>query len=328
MFCLFNARFLSGIFIALAMSACASTPQTIHFLESPPKEITKKIELSSVQFFPQEEYQCGPAALATILSYQGVKVTSDELVNKVYLPEKKGSLQVEMVSAARSYGLLMYKLKGTIETLIREIESGNPVLVFQNLSLDIMPKWHYAVVVGYDIDKSILILHSGINKSYKISFETFERTWQRANHWAYMVLTPGKIPQTGEVLEYVKASADLAELGYTEAALQSLSSGFKKWPENTLVIMALANTKYAMNNYYKALELFELELNLRPYNDSAWNNRAYVLKALDCMTEAVRSIQCANNINPDDNNIRAGLIELESSYGADRGICKSMACPK
>ena len=43
--------------------------------------------------------------LATSLVYFGAKVTPEELADQVYLPERKGSLQVEMMASARRNGM-------------------------------------------------------------------------------------------------------------------------------------------------------------------------------------------------------------------------------
>jgi hypothetical protein len=50
-------------------------------------------EIASVPFFPQDEYQCGPAALAMVLAWSGLNVEPAELTEKVYTASLKGSLQ-------------------------------------------------------------------------------------------------------------------------------------------------------------------------------------------------------------------------------------------
>ena len=49
------------------------------------------------------------------------------------LPERQGSLQVEMIAAAREQGLLVYPLAPELGAILREIDAGNAVLVMQNL---------------------------------------------------------------------------------------------------------------------------------------------------------------------------------------------------
>jgi hypothetical protein len=103
-----NARLAAGVFFVLLLTGCASlAPQTATLRETfHTKGLPERVELTEVPFFPQTEYQCGPAALATVLAASGAKVTPDELVPQVYLPERKGSLQVEMLAAARRHGLV------------------------------------------------------------------------------------------------------------------------------------------------------------------------------------------------------------------------------
>ena len=117
-------------------------------------------ELTRVPFFPQERYQCGPAALATVLAAADVPVTAEELVPRVYLPVRRGSLQTEMIAATRQYDRVPYVLDPTLDAIAGEIQAGRPVLVLQNLGLRSLPRWHYSVVVGVDARRRELILRS------------------------------------------------------------------------------------------------------------------------------------------------------------------------
>src|SRR2546430_4967683 len=134
-------------------------PQTAALRETLSPELQGKVELKDVPFFPQSEFQCGPAALATVLNESGVKVTPEDLVPEVYLPERKGSLQIEMLAAPRRHGLVSYQLAPRFEDVLRELSAGNPVIVLQNLGFG--GGWHYAVAVGYDYSYGELILRSG-----------------------------------------------------------------------------------------------------------------------------------------------------------------------
>jgi len=52
-------------------------PQTAELRRALPQGLPERTELREVPFFPQEEFQCGPAALATVLAASGVKVTPE-----------------------------------------------------------------------------------------------------------------------------------------------------------------------------------------------------------------------------------------------------------
>ena len=160
-----SARRLAGVFVLVGLAGCASLfPQTRELAQGGlPPGLPEKIELTEVPFFPQQEYQCGPAALATVLNAGGAKVTPEELVSQVYIPERKGSLQVEMLAAARRNGMVSYTLAPRFESVLREIAAGNPVVVLQNLGL-FSAGWHYAVAIGYDYPLGTLVLRSGTHE--------------------------------------------------------------------------------------------------------------------------------------------------------------------
>src|SRR5262249_45038172 len=143
-------------------------------------------ELVAVPFFPQSDYECGPAALATVMVAAGVKVTPEELVPEVYLPERKGSLQVEMLAAPRRHGLVSYQPAPSYADLLREVAAGTPVIVLQKLG--IAGGWHYAVVVGYDFENATLQLRSGRDERQELSFAMNEAAWRRSGYWAMVAV--------------------------------------------------------------------------------------------------------------------------------------------
>ena len=149
-----KARLLAGfVFLSALLSGCSIiAPQTYALKEQRPSDLPPRAELTQVPFFPQEDYFCGPAALAMVLNTAGVKVSPEELVEQVYLPGRKGSLQVEMLVAARRHGLIAYELAPQVTDTLREIAAGTPAIVLENYGFSWYPVWHYSVVVGYDLD--------------------------------------------------------------------------------------------------------------------------------------------------------------------------------
>ncbi|MCW3478572.1 hypothetical protein OL229_03185 [Neisseriaceae bacterium JH1-16] len=96
--------FLAPLFsLLLLLVGCASTPQTAALLTRRPSDLPARVELTEVPFFPQDAYQCGPAALATVLVHAGVVTTPTELTPQLYLPERQGTLQAELLGATRRH---------------------------------------------------------------------------------------------------------------------------------------------------------------------------------------------------------------------------------
>jgi len=322
-----GARLLSGAFFVLLLSACAGTPQSNRLSDQPPAGIATSHELTEVAFFPQEKYQCGPAALATVLDRQHIEVTPEQLVDKVYIPARKGSLQIEMIATARSYDLLTYKLASNLGDILREVASGRPVLVFQNLALEWVPQWPYAVVVGYDLKQQQLILRSGTSKRHLVPFSTFERTWQRADHWAYVMVPPDEVPVTANVVEYSRSAVALMQSGREKAAMQAFNTAGDYWPDQALPQMTLGNALYAMKDFEGAQAAFTQAVNNEPDNAQAWNNLAYVLMARQCRVGAIKAIGCAVRLDPEDQNLSDSLKEIVGQRDVPAGQCEVPKCP-
>ncbi|MBI2959157.1 MAG: PA2778 family cysteine peptidase, partial [Betaproteobacteria bacterium] len=227
-----SARLLAGVsFLAAALSGCALlVPQTAQLREAMPAGLPERVELSEVPFFPQKDYQCGPAALATTLAHFGAKTTPDELVGQVYIPARKGSLQVEMLAAARRYGLVSYRLAPSFEDLLREVAAGIPVIVLQDYGVWPFSVWHYAVVAGYDYRRGEAVLRSGETERLTLPFGILEYTWKQSDYWAMVAVPPERIPATATESGYLSAIIAMERLGNARAAATAYAAFLGRWP--------------------------------------------------------------------------------------------------
>ena len=322
-----NARPWPGVAILLlVLSGCAGDRGVQGVSASVAGKVVGQQEISTVPFFPQQDYQCGPAALATVLQAAGISVQPETLTEAVYLPERKGSLQIELTAAARSHGMVAYRLSADLDALIAEIDAGHPVLVLQNLGLDWWPQWHYAVVVGYDLGAGSLVLRSGTTRRHVIPLATFDRTWRRGGRWALVILPPGEIPATAKPLAYSQAVQDLALTGRSRAALDAFRAGAARWPRERISLLAWGNAEYAAGFLNQAEKAFRQVIFNHPAAANAWNNLAYVLTARDCRHEALQAVACAKMLAPADSNIEASVRELNQlSIGQSMG-CRPVNC--
>jgi len=274
-----------------ALCGCSSLlPQSASLREALPPELHRKVELADVPFFPQREYQCGPAALATVLAAEGVKVTPDALVPEVYLPERKGSLQIEMLAAARRHGLVSYQLAPRFSDLLSEIAAGNPVIVLQNLGLK--EGWHYAVAVGYDYDWGKLYLRSGESRRQVMPFAIHELVWMRSGYWAMVALPPDRIPITAEESRWLSAVAAL-ERPDPRAARTAYQTFLKRWPDNVNAAIGLANTHHALGELREAETVLRRAAEVDPSSVIVLNNLAQTLADQGKDAEALRFIDRA-----------------------------------
>lgn len=212
-----------------------------------------------------------------VFASAGVSRTPDQLSDQVFIPARDGSLQVEMQAAPRRYGLVSVVLKPQLKDLLAEVAAGKPVIVLQNLALDWYPKWHYAVAIGYDLDKDVMILRSGTERRQEIAMRTFERTWRRGGYWALLVLPPDRLPQTVDADGYVDAVVQLESAGAAGAARQAYESALQRWPENLKAQIGLGNTSYAAGDLPAAVSAFRQATASHPDSAIAFNNLAQAL---------------------------------------------------
>lgn len=273
---------------SLLAAGCVSLPS--HLAETWPADLPAKHEIPAVPFYPQDAYQCGPAALATSLTHAGVPANPDDLVGDVYLPARQGSLQIEMIAAARRRGALAYVLEPEFSTLLREVAAGNPVLVLQNLGIEAYPVWHYAVVVGYDRDKNHIVLRSGTTERLVMSLRRFAGTWRRADNWGIVVLQPPRLPATGTVAKVIETAAALENSGHGAAAEAFYGAARDRWTKSPLPYIAIANRRLAADDRESAEAALAAALAVNPDDAVARNNLADLLSTRGCHAEALREI--------------------------------------
>ena len=284
---------LAGVFaLVVAMLGGCATAQIENLASHWPANLPAQVELTGVPFFPQNDYECGPAALAMVAGAAGIEVSPESLVEQVYLPGRKGSLQQEMMAATRRQGLVAYPLSPQIESILREVAAGNPVLVFQNLAFSVYPVWHYAVVIGYDRDRNVLLLHSGRTERMEISLFAFERTWARGNYWSMVALSPTRLPVTAESDVYGVAVAAL-ERTSPRAAQSAYATALKAWPADRPALLGAGNAAYALGEYENAIKAYRHAADQHADFADAWNNLAQVLLEQGRRDEASKAVSRA-----------------------------------
>ncbi|HXH74726.1 MAG TPA: PA2778 family cysteine peptidase [Bacteriovoracaceae bacterium] len=281
--------------------------------------VDKKVLLSNVPFIAQKDFECGPATLAMYLKYRGRDVPVKTLVSQAFTPGKLGSLQTDMVTAVRRQGLIpvpVYDFKN----ILLEINAANPVVILQNLGFSWYPKWHYSLVIGYNLEKSEVIMHSGEKPSMSMKLKPFENTWKRSENWGFVIMEPGKLPRTASELEMVEAVASLEAMNFIDEAKASYLAILKKWPASLGGLIGLSNVFYYKKKFKQASSILREATSKHPTSAMAWHNYAWALKATN-KDESARA--AANNAlsMPDDELMpqhRQNLHQLLDSYNETR----------
>ena len=251
------------------------------------------MELSDTPFHSQVTDQCGPAALATILNVADVDVRPEELKSRIYIPERQGSLQMELLATTRHYRRIPYSIESNITALLEELRSGRPVLILQNLGAKRFPIWHYAVVVGYLPEDKDFVLRSGDKRRHLMGSRSFLRAWHRANYWGIVAIRPGDLPANAVADKYLRSVAAIESVGDTATAVTAYRAATSHWPQNGLAWLGLGNASYANGELDAARNAYQTLLEIEPDNAIGLNNLAQVYGEQRCHDDALAAINTA-----------------------------------
>ncbi|HSV35724.1 MAG TPA: PA2778 family cysteine peptidase [Ramlibacter sp.] len=288
------AGFLCWLMLGLLVGCAQLVPQTVALRTGWPQGVPETVVLGSVPFFPQEDYQCGPAALATVLAYSGVAVTPEPLVSQVFLPARQGSLQIEMLAAPRRYDRVAYQLEPRYADLLREVAAGNPVVVLQDVG-PMFTQWHYAVVNGFDYPSGTIWLRSGTKAREALPFTAFERTWIKSSYWAMVVAPPDRIPVSATETRWMSALLAMARAGGAQAATKGYEAALKRWPDSLPAAVGLANQHHAGGAYDEAVAVLRAAQLRHPQSVIVINNLAQALSDQGRHAEALAQISKASD---------------------------------
>ena len=265
--------------VATALAGCSGVDRLVP--EDPARELT------DVPFFPQTIHQCGPAALATVLVTTGVDTTPEHLTPLVYIPGRRGSLQVEMLAAARSKGRVAWGLAPEFSQVQAELAAGNPVLVLQDLGALGIRRWHFAVVIGYEAERDLVILRSGTTRRQVLRGKDFLKTWAPGNNWAAVITRPDEPPATATGGGFIRALADAGRTLPAGGLSAGHAAALERWPQDPLVLLANGNDAYAGQRFTDAIGLYRRLLENDPGNVAGRNNLANALLDAGCPAQAL-----------------------------------------
>ena len=148
---------------------------------------SQTVIIEEVPFFPQLDYQCGPASLAGVLSYYGDNVGPDEIAEAIYRENIRGTVSLDMVLYVRNRGFASKWYKGNTDDIIRAVDRGNPVIVMIDLGFLLARAYHYMVITGYSFKG--VIANTGTTPQKLISWEKFMSQWNKTHNWT-LLITP------------------------------------------------------------------------------------------------------------------------------------------
>ncbi len=153
-----------------------NAPASFHFIDNVP-------------FFPQSEYMCGPAAMASVVGYWGRHEDMSDVAKSVYLEKLKGTLPIDLLIYARERGFDAAYYRGSLDDLRKKISQKTPLILFLNLGYDFYPVGHYIVVTGYSDRFRAVVAHSGTESEEVFTYDELLRDWGKTD-FSTLLITP------------------------------------------------------------------------------------------------------------------------------------------
>lgn len=141
--------------------------------------------IRDVPFYPQEDYQCGPASMASVLSYWNVRAEPDDIGKEIFSKSARGTLTIDMILYAKKNGFYAEQSKGSMEQLKNSVDSGYPIIVLVDYGISVFQINHFMVVTGYNNDG--VIVHSGKFPNRFISQKDFLSAWKKTDYWTLLI---------------------------------------------------------------------------------------------------------------------------------------------
>lgn len=155
--------------------------------------------------------------------------------------------------------------------------------------------FHYGVVIGYDLQSQQILFTSGRKQDERISFNTFLRLWERADNWAILVVPPGQVPESAQLLPYLQSVAGLEQAGFNQEAKESYQAALNKWGAHELIFIGLGNNALHEREFKTAAEWFRKALKIQPQSSLILNNYAWSLAHFGQLQEAREQALLANS---------------------------------
>jgi tetratricopeptide (TPR) repeat protein len=267
---------LKWIFLFLPV-ACATGQLQSEKIRNTLPPISDSKEILNVPFVEQDRNECGPATLTMVLRFYNKDVHVDDLLASTYSPKKNGTLQSDLIGAARRQGMMAIVVRNFPSALM-EVDAGNPIIVFENLGLSWYPQWHYAVLHGYNLNQKTVTLHSGPNADIKENITEFEKSWRGGDYWSLLVFQPEQLAASASELDHIASASALEEISHLKAAETAYSSILQRWPESLGAHIGLGNIYFKKKDYKRAVNILEAALKKHPHSKIAQHNLETVRK--------------------------------------------------
>jgi len=286
------------LFLILSLSSCAGY-NYLTLKERLNKDKAKGHYIKGLEFKKQRRHLCGPAALASVLRFWGENITQDDIADKIYLSNIRGTLTFDLENYAYNKGYFSQISHSDIHTLGERIKQNIPVIVMHQI-YPIIRKYHYLVVFGYDDTDDIILAYTGKEKPQLISYFHFMRKWKSADYWMLVVCPPEKVNWELDAYYQNRLALLYERKGRLDKAKINYEKAISKDRTEPTYYFNLGNIYMKEKDFDEAISLYKRVIDLDNNFADAYNNLAFCLyKKSQDLDKAREYVDRAIELNPE-----------------------------
>lgn len=147
--------------------------------------------LSGIPFYRQDDFQCGPAALAAVVNYWYARsgssnsVSPESVGRETYSPSAKGVLGIDLELYAKRHGFSTSQYSGSLQDLRRLIDGKIPAVILVDFGIGMLQVNHFIVITGYTSNG--VLANTGREENQLISSRRLESIWKRTGYWTLVI---------------------------------------------------------------------------------------------------------------------------------------------
>ena len=269
--------------IALALAGCV-TPR-------PPAT-----SVLPVPFIAQQPNGCGPAVLAMVAGYHGANITLAQVAASLPVPAPGGALTIDLVQGARQLGFWSRHYRGDLADLRAKLAAGLPLIVRGWFG----DNEHFLVVIGHDLDRQLVIVHTDQRPRHELRVEDFRRFWERGGRWTLLACPPARATWRLTADEHNDLGVFLEQRGDLLAAAGHYREASVRAGQAAYYPMNLGNVLAKQGLFREAVAAYRQAVRRDPRNADALNNLAWALGELGAdLDEAAQHCRQACALRPD-----------------------------
>lgn len=182
---------ISQLIVWAVTAAAACGPAGPAALRAPrPPVPPAAYRISDVPLVEAHEGWCGPAALAAVLRFHGDDARAAEIADDIYLADRRGALNLDLLVWARRRGYEASAGEGSTVALMQTVVRDRPVICMIRRRGPLAGRNHFIVIRGYEDSGEVWLADTGDDREVRVAAADFERDWSSCGRW--MLVVEGK----------------------------------------------------------------------------------------------------------------------------------------